>query len=816
MKHSILAFILGVASLAVNAGNTNPTIEATGISGNRTVTVTALTPNIIKVTNSALGEHLSPSRLLLTPGNDVADTLAVVINGANNMHQLITSTGVSVNVNGTTGEVIINSGNSRGLYDNGQRLRDAAGRRTLSLLPLESHPTYYGGGERGYSLNLAGDTLVMYNRQNYGYTDGDLRIKQMNITMPLLVSPSGYALVIDDYAAAEMLTSTPLTYASESAEPLTYYYVNASEGFYTLSTELSQLIGTQPLPPFWSLGYITSKYGYKTAKETTSVIADLKKAGYPVDGIVLDLYWYGQEEDMGRLDWEKSQWGNHKAMLKKLKKQGVNLIAISQPYVLRNGKGLSNYNLLSAQGMFGKDSIGGTKDVTIWVGEGGMLDVSNPDTRQWLGNRYKKLTDEGVSGWWGDLGEPEKHPEGMIHANGLPARQYHNLYGNDWSSIIYNLFRDNYPNTRLMTMMRGGTIGLQRYSVFPWSTDVSRSWKGLQAQIKIMLNSGMSGLGYMSHDVGGFAIDKEHPVDAELYVRWLQLGLFSPILRTHSQSDAEPHLYTDLQDVILPLVKARYEWLPYNYTLAYENAAEGLPLVRQIGMYAEDPSRYADVDDQYLWGHDVMIAPVMQQGATSRSVRFPDGVWIDYNNPSTVIKGDTTLTVDAPLSKLPMYVRAGALIPQASYAMANTLDYNPANYTIHYYPVDANAVVCCNLCAEAYNHSHYRLFEDDRTSTNSIANGEYARIDFSAHTTRRGFRITAAVDGSYTGMPTSRNLTFVVHTTKNPRAVTSNAGDVSHTFDTENGTLTITVSNWNTAKHLLLDIGEPDTHVGRR
>ena len=129
------------------------------------------------------------------------------------------------------------------------------------------------------------------------------------------------------------------------------------------------------------------------------------------------------------------------------------------------------------------------------VGEGGMFDVSNPNTRKWLKERYKQLTLDGVGGWWGDLGEPEVHPESGLHANGLTTRQYHNKYGNDWSKIIYDLYKEEFPDRRLMTMMRGGTTGLQQYSVFPWSTDVSRSWGGLQPQITIMLNSGLSGLG---------------------------------------------------------------------------------------------------------------------------------------------------------------------------------------------------------------------------------------------------------------------------------------------------------------------------------
>ena len=183
-----------------------------------------------------------------------------------------------------------------------------------------------------------------------------------------------------------------------------------------------------------------------------------------------------------------------------------------------------------------------------------------------------------------------------------------------------------------MTLMRGGTTGLQRYSVFPWSTDVSRSWGGLRPQIRIMLNSGLSGLGYMSHDVGGFAVNPELPTDPELYVRWMQLGVFSPILRTHAQQFAEPYHYPEYGPLLRELIKTRYRWLPYNYTLAYENASKGLPLVRPLNFRNHDET-LSDIDDQYLWGDDVLVAPMLEKNAKSRTVILPDGIWVDYNNP---------------------------------------------------------------------------------------------------------------------------------------------------------------------------------------
>ncbi|MDE6283826.1 MAG: DUF5110 domain-containing protein [Muribaculaceae bacterium] len=746
----------------------------------RTVVVTAVTDDIFRVDNYLPGETPEPSKTAVV--RERAFTGGLIDNPY--IGVLTSPRGTVATLDKSTGAVTITAGKNKGIYDNGERTTDERGRKTFTLAPIGGGEAYYGGGERGYRLNLAGDTLVMYNRQNYGYTGSDPRIRQMNITMPLLVAPEGYGIMVDDYAAAEMVTDNPIKYSSETPGTLSYYFFASPEGMPGVSRQVADLTGHQDLPPFWALGYISSKYGYRTEAETLGVADTLRRAGYPLDGMVLDLYWYGKEEDMGRLAWDPEQWPTYRKMLADLKERGVNMVAISQPYVLRNGRGIDNYDYLSERGMFGKDSVGDTREVTIWVGEGGMLDVSNPETRQWLRDRYKALTDSGMTGWWGDLGEPEVHPEGMYHHNGLTTRQYHNLYGNEWSSIIYDLFKEEYPETRLMTLMRGGTAGLQRYSVFPWSTDVSRSWGGLEPQIRIMLNSGLSGLGYMSHDVGGFAVEPDNPIDPELYVRWCQLGLFSPILRTHAQQYAEPYKYPEYQDILLPLIKERYRWLPYNYTLAADNARFGLPLVRPLGFYDADPSTLDDISDQYLWGRDVMVAPVMTQGVTSRYVVFPAGTWVDINNPANIYYGGSGAYVDAPLSVLPIFARAGALLPKADYAMTNTGDYNPSRYTIDYYPV-----------AGEYGKTSYTLYEDNRLSATSLAAGEYALIDITADNTPEAIKLgVAAPSPEYKEMPSKRTLTFVLHNVDRPRKVTSDAR-LTQNYNKKTRTLTVTATD---------------------
>lgn len=751
-----LSVLLSATLMSIPA--TAETISVNTSRG-RCVTVSTITPDIIRVENFAHGQ--TPSATL--PDAPKAADIECVSSSAGPLRIFTTPTGVTVRIDSTTGAVDINAGGNRAVSDNGLRtLSD--GRQSISLSTLGSG-SFYGAGERGYSFNLAGDTLVMYNRQNYGYTAGDQRIRQMNITMPLFLSSNGYAIVFDDYAAASMVMSDPIVYTTESTVPVSYYFVNSTGSLADLTTKLTTITGRQDLPPLWSLGYITSKYGYRTQRETTGVVDTLKRAGYPLDGIVLDLYWYGKEQDMGRLDWDPEQWPDHKKMLAELKRRGVNTVIISQPYILRNGRGADNYNTLRDKGLLLADTTGSPQEVAIWVGEGGMFDVANPDTRRWLSDRYKQLTLDGVGGWWGDLGEPEVHPESGMHANGLTTRQYHNRYGNDWSGIIYDLFKKDFSDRRLMTMMRGGTTGLQSYSVFPWSTDVSRSWGGLAPQITIMLNSGLSGLGYMSHDVGGFAIDPAAPYDPELYVRWLQLGTFSPVLRTHSQSTAEPYCYPDQQDIILPLIKERYRWLPYNYTLAYENASQGLPLVRPLNFYTPGSPRYDDINDEYLWGRDILVAPVLTQGATERRVIFPDGEWLDITAPDNIHHGGDTIIYPAPLNVLPLFVRAGSFIPTADYKMDNTGDYRTDRYTINYYPTSGL--------------STYTLYEDDLTSPSSLESGNYRLVTFSGQASDTYINIKVATTGHIDGSADNKRLTFVVHRVMSrPASVTAGGKNV--------------------------------------
>lgn len=760
----LLAISLGLAGVTALAatmpmpGSISTSGQSTLIgTGHGTVAVTPITPDIFKVSRIPYGEKKfsfpRSQASVLSPSSEgvtwFASPTEVTFRSASTIVKVNRLTGRTIFLN-AEGDTILSEA---GGVDNSGDLKRVSLRNGIAQ-------NLYGGGERGHSLRLNGDTLVMFNRQNYGYVAGDPRISQMGITVPWFVSDAGYGVLFDDYNRASLsLGKDSIVYESETPKPLSYYFVNGEGSLAGATSRYTELTGRQQLPPFWALGYITSRYGYHNEQEALGAIDSLKQRDYPVDGIVFDLYWYGKETDMGRLEWNKDQFPDHRRMLDSLNRMGVHTVLINQPYINKIGA-IDNYNMLSEAGMLVKDSAGNTHDVTTWVGDAGMFDMSNPATRAWLWNRLKGLTEDGVSGWWGDLGEPEVHPLTIMHANGETASQYHNVYGNEWSKTIYDGLRSDFPDMRPLLMMRGGTAGLQRYSVFPWTTDVSRSWGGFVPQVALMLNSGLSGLGYMGSDVGGFAVDPAEPYQPELYVRWLQMGAFSPMLRTHAQLKPEPYHYPQHDAIIKDFIRQRYQWLPYNYTLAYENTVEGLPLARPVNFHSEGGTVDANVTDEYLWGSEVLVAPVFKKGARSRKVYFPAGdTWINWNKPSQTFAGGTTATVAAPLEEMPMFVKAGSFIPQYMRPIENVSQYDPMFLTVKYFP--------------SKESSSFTMFDDNRLSPTSLSDGQYQLTTFTAVPQGRKLEIDIESEGSYKEMPEGRMITLEIPGIARPAQVTA-------------------------------------------
>jgi alpha-glucosidase (family GH31 glycosyl hydrolase) len=398
-------------------------------------------------------------------------------------------------------------------------------------LNLSSDEVLYGTGARALGMNRRGNRLKLYNRAHYGY---ETYSELMNFTMPIVISSKKYMVHFDNapigYLDLDSKKDNSLTYETISGRKT--YQVIVGDSWEDLIDNYTQLTGKQPLPPRWTLGNFSSRFGYHSQKETEETITKFKEEEIPVDAVILDLYWFGKElkGTMGNLEVYKDSFPDMKGMISRLKNKGVKTVLITEPFILSNSK---KWNETVEKDVLAKDSVGNPAKYDFYFGNTGIVDIYKKEGKDWFWNIYKDILNLGVKGLWGDLGEPEVHPKWVEHATGS-ADEVHNIYGHDWARLIFEGYQKDFPAERPFILMRAGYSGSQRFGMIPWSGDVNRSWGGLQSQPEIALQMGMQGLGYMHSDLGGFAGAN---LDDNLYTRWLQYGVFQPIFRPHAQEE---------------------------------------------------------------------------------------------------------------------------------------------------------------------------------------------------------------------------------------------------------------------------------------
>ena len=627
----------------------------------------------------------------------------------------------------------------------------------------------YGTGSRALPVDRRGYRLELYNQAHYGSQNNE---PNLNIALPTVLSSRGYMLFFDHHAAGylDLGQADPdvLEYGGEGLTSLAYFVITGPDQAAILN-RYTALTGRQPLPPRWALGLIQSRFGYKTEAEMQQVAARMRRENFPLDALVLDLYWFGGTTRQGDLDWHRPSFPNPVGLMSRLRQQGINTILISEPYVMRTSR---NDSTVRTQRLVGTTAAGGPFTVaSFWAGPASILDVFKPQTRDWLWGYYKKLHDQGVAGWWSDLGEPENHPEAMRHATG-PARAVHNAYGQAWASIFTERYAREYPQERVFNLARSGWAGMQRHGVFPWSGDIQRSWSGYQAQIPVMLGLGAGGVGYMHSDAGGFCVGG---IDSELYTRWLQMASLCPILRPHGEGvPPEPYYYPDpYKSSVRAAVHLRYQLLPYLYSLAWQNTTTGAPLVRPLDFDAPYEALTVESDglhprnapadpllpgnaqfstssanDQYLLGPNLLVAPVLNPSQRRRNVVLPRGSWIDFHSNQTY-PGGRTVGVPAPLAHAPLLVKAGAFLPMTAYRPSTAL-YRPDTLLLRYYP-DPDMP-----------ESAFTMYDDDGHSAQALANRQYETLTMRGFCTPGQTDVLLSSDGGYSGQPPFRLLRLLV------------------------------------------------------
>ena len=641
---------------------------------------------------------------------------------------------------------------------------------------LKPQEVLYGTGERVLGMNRRGNKLRLYNQAHYGY---ETYSELMNYTMPLVLSSNKYAIHFDNapigYLDLDSQENNTLTYETIGSRKT--YQILVGDSWNDLIDHYTNLTGKQPLIPLWALGNFSSRFGYHSEKETRATVAKFSEDNIPLDAVVIDLYWFGKEikGSMGTLKFDADNFPEPKKMMEDFRKKGIKTILVTEPFILTTS---DRWQEAVDKKILATDSLGNPFTYDFFFGNTGLIDVFKPKARNWFWNIYKDLIHDGVSGWWGDLGEPEVHPSALRHKSGT-ADELHNIYGHHWAKLVFEGYQKEFPNQRPFILMRSGYSGSQRYGLIPWSGDVNRTWGGLQSQMEISLQMGMQGLAYMHSDLGGFA---GNLLDNELYTRWLQYGIFQPIFRPHAQEDvASEPIYKDDKTKTLAkkAIILRYSLLPYNYTLAFENNQKGSPLMRPLFFEEPQNKKLLTVDDTYLWGNAFLVTPIVKAGVTEQDIYFPKQTnWYDFYTDKKYTAGSTK-NIKIVLDHIPVFVKAGSFIPMIP-PIKTTDNYSIKNLIVHYYH-DKNI-----------KESTGMLYNDNGITPNTFEKGMYEIIHFKSESKKKELTFTIHSEKGESFSPENKNLLFMIHqVTLSPKNVSIEKETIRFEWDKEKAILKI-------------------------
>ncbi len=584
-------------------------------------------------------------------------------------------------------------------------------------------------------INRKGSTLHMVNANT-------------QIQIPVLVSNKGYGLFWDNYSTTDFAGNgagnTQYSFSSETGDLVDYYF------FY--GPTIDQVIagyrtatGAAPLFPKWAYGLFQSKDHYQSSAEIAAVQQGYRNNNIPVDVIVQDWQY-----------WTPWVWGSHfmdtsrypdpAALVKQLHAANIHtMISIWPLYQTRaNGVAmfageLDNFNALNA--------INALYPTTTAGGVYHFYDTFNAMARTLV---YQQAYDRliGNYGWdaiWADNTEPQSYPEGVnVHAANTALGKgalYINAYPLEHNRAIYEGWRKVGPNNkRVYILTRSAFAGQQRYAAGCWSGDINATQSVYAAQIPGGLSYAISGMPYWTTDIGGyFGTPSE-----ELFTRWFQFGAFCPTFRIHGQAPKE--LYgsqwsTQGKANMLAMDNLRYRLMPYIYSLAWMVTSQGYTTMRPLVFDFQNDTKVYGITDQFMFGPAFLVNPVTAMGATSRSVYLPAGTWYEFSSGSTISGGGTN-TANAPLSQIPIYVRAGSIVPMGPMIQYATQSADPLEIRVY-----------------RGQNGALTLYEDEG-DTYDYETGQYALIPFSWDDTAQQLTIGARI-GSYSGMLANRTFNIV-------------------------------------------------------
>ncbi|MBP6686977.1 MAG: glycoside hydrolase family 31 protein [Lacibacter sp.] len=665
------------------------------------------------------------------------------------------------------------------------------------LFKAKEKEQFFGTGSRSIPVNKRGYKVALDNNPWYGYSTG---ADNLNYSVPFYISSNNYGIFLDNPSRGYIdfgKTASDVVEVGLKAGKLQFYTFFGNHAG-DIVQQFTSLVGRMSLPPRWALGNFMSRFGYRTQDEVMSIAQKMKEQEFPFDAVIIDLFWFGDAQfgswNIGNLDWNKQRFPEPEKMIADLKKQNIKTILITEPFVLSES---FNYKYTQENKLNAVDKNGDTVGIKeFYFGYTGLLDIFQNKTKDWFWSKYNAQIMKGVDGWWGDLGEPEKHPNYVYHNMKdfgmhrlFNADEVHNIYGHEWSKMLFDKYAKHYPQQRLFHLNRSGYAGTWRFGSVPWSGDVDRSWNGFKAQLPVIMGMSLSGVPMMHSDAGGFAMGQRDP---ELYLRWLQMAVFTAVFRPHGsvnapepgspQIESEPVFYDEpIKSILRKFVQLRYQLMPYTYTAMYEAATKGTPLVRPMFYSNSTDSNLYKATDQFMFGDALLIAPVLEKSAAKRKLYLPKGDWYNFWNPTAKQQGGQWIEVDVTTETIPVFVKAGSVIPMKP-MFNNTADYPAGQIILHYY--------ASNGTQQSF------MYEDDGSTTNAIQKNQFELIRFSTAAKDNSISFTInSNNGQYKGKPALRNINLMVHGISNTKQVLIDGKPLSNWARTNDG-LSVPFVNW--------------------
>lgn len=488
-----------------------------------------------------------------------------------------------------------------------------------------------------------------------------------NISIPFFLSSKGYGVLWNSASVTDWNNRfrQVLAIRSNDADAVDYYYI-AGPSFDKIIAGYRRLTGTAPLFPRWAYGYWQSKLAYSSTDQLLEVASKYRLLHIPLDNLVLDAGW---ETEFGSRIFTQ-QYPDPKAMVQRLHDLHVHLMVSIWPLFQ---PGSANFDELEANGFF---VTPGPNPLPAYLPGTRLYDAFSKGARDAYWHQVKKsLYDIGVDAFWMDSTEPsdlyaEEHGPMLAGAKTALGNgsKYANLFPLMTTAAIYDGQRSQPENKRVFILTRSAFTGMQRNAAAAWSGDTLTTFDTFKRQIPAGLNYSLTGLPYWTTDIGGFVGgNTTDPAYRELFVRWFEYGAFCPIFRAHgTRQNNQNELWSfglQAQDILTLYDRLRYRLIPYIYTLAAKTTFDGYTPMRALAFDFATDSKALDINDEFMFGPSLLVAPVTEAGATSRDVYLPKGTdWYDFWTGERIAGGETVRRA-APLAVLPLYVRAGSILP---------------------------------------------------------------------------------------------------------------------------------------------------------